>query len=102
MISFFSFRGRDELGGNRYRKYRLRYRHMKVKNSSEPVLGTPKVGTELVLRILRFGKFATSTQYYLLISNHEFHTNNIINIQLFWLIFFRLFFTVFTFSFYSC
>ncbi|MFS8020508.1 hypothetical protein Hanom_Chr16g01416391 [Helianthus anomalus] len=69
---------------------------MKVKIGSEPVLGTPKVGTELVLRILRlFGKFDTGAQYYLLISDHEFHTNNIINIQLFWLIFFRLFFIVF-------
>ncbi|MFS7903009.1 hypothetical protein Hanom_Chr01g00018601 [Helianthus anomalus] len=56
---------------------------MKVKIGSEPILETPKVGTELVLRILRLGKFGTDTQYYLLISDHEFHTNNIINIQLF-------------------
>ncbi|MFS8031922.1 hypothetical protein Hanom_Chr17g01551571 [Helianthus anomalus] len=68
---------------------------MKVKIGSEPVLGTPKVGTESVLRILRFGKYGTGTQYYLLISDHGFHTNNVINRQLFWLIFFRLFFTVF-------
>ncbi|MFS7931320.1 hypothetical protein Hanom_Chr04g00354571 [Helianthus anomalus] len=60
---------------------------MKVKIGSEPVLKTPKVGTELVLRILLFGKFSTGTQYYLLISD----PNNIINIQFFWLIFFRLF-----------
>ncbi|MFS8033208.1 hypothetical protein Hanom_Chr17g01566801 [Helianthus anomalus] len=62
MISFFSFRGKDELGGNRYRKYRLQYRYMKVKIGREPVPGTPKIGTELVLRILRFGKFSTGTQ----------------------------------------
>ncbi|MFS7889094.1 hypothetical protein Hanom_Chr00s000003g01602871 [Helianthus anomalus] len=68
---------------------------MKVKIGSEPVLGTPKVGTELVLRILRFEKFGTGTHCYLLISDHKFHMNNISNIQLFWLIFFRLFFTVF-------
>ncbi|MFS7950538.1 putative microtubule-severing ATPase [Helianthus anomalus] len=80
MISFFfSFRLRDELSGNRYRKYRLQYRYMKVKFGSEPVLGTPKVGTELVLRILWFGKFGTGTHYYLLISDYGFHTN-IINI----------------------
>ncbi|MFS7943159.1 hypothetical protein Hanom_Chr06g00497031 [Helianthus anomalus] len=30
---------------------------MKVKNSSEPVPRTPKVGTELVLKIFWFGKF---------------------------------------------
>ncbi|MFS7991779.1 hypothetical protein Hanom_Chr12g01074701 [Helianthus anomalus] len=66
---------------------------MKVKIGSEPVLGTPKVGTELVLGILLFVKFGTGTQYHLLISDHVFHTN-IINIQLFWLIFFRLFFIV--------
>ncbi|MFS8006506.1 hypothetical protein Hanom_Chr14g01249991 [Helianthus anomalus] len=68
---------------------------MKVKIGSEPVLETPKVGTELVLRILLFGKFGIGTQYYLPISDFGFHTNNIINIQLFWLIFFRLFFIVF-------
>ncbi|MFS7940268.1 hypothetical protein Hanom_Chr05g00462471 [Helianthus anomalus] len=56
---------------------------MKVKIGSEPVLGTTTFDTELVLRILRFGKFGTGTQYYLLISDHGFHTNNIINIQLF-------------------
>ncbi|KAJ0468669.1 hypothetical protein HanIR_Chr14g0699221 [Helianthus annuus] len=82
MISFLSFRGTDEPGGNRYRKYRLRYRYMKVKIGSNSVPGTPKVGTKLVM-ILRFGKFGTGTQYYLLISDHGFHTNNIINIQLF-------------------
>ncbi|MFS7947081.1 hypothetical protein Hanom_Chr06g00543861 [Helianthus anomalus] len=49
---------------------------MKVKTSSEPVLGTPKVGTELVLKIIRFGKFGIGTQYHLLISDHGFHTNN--------------------------
>ncbi|MFS7965558.1 hypothetical protein Hanom_Chr09g00763661 [Helianthus anomalus] len=39
----------------------------------------------------------------LLISDHGFHTNNIVTIQLFWLIFFRLSFSVFSkFSFYSC
>ncbi|KAF5811064.1 hypothetical protein HanXRQr2_Chr04g0177121 [Helianthus annuus] len=81
MISFFSFRGRDKLGGNRYRKYRLRYRHTKEKSVANGT--TLKVGTELLLRILRFGKFGTGTQYYLLISDHGFHTNNIINIQLF-------------------
>ncbi|MFS8020193.1 hypothetical protein Hanom_Chr15g01412721 [Helianthus anomalus] len=101
MISFFSFKGRDKLDVNRYRKYRLRYRYMKVKFGTEPVLGTPKFGTELVLRILRFRKFGTGTRNYLLISDHMFHTN-IINIQLFLLIFFQLFFTVFTFSFYFC
>ncbi|MFS7939222.1 hypothetical protein Hanom_Chr05g00449141 [Helianthus anomalus] len=95
MISFFSFRDRDEHGGNRYRKYRLRYRHMKVKIGSEPVLGTPKVGTELVLRILWFRKFGTDAQYYLLISDHEFHTNNIINIQLFCFIFSSIIFYCF-------
>ncbi|MFS7888952.1 hypothetical protein Hanom_Chr00s000002g01601081 [Helianthus anomalus] len=61
---------------------------MKVKNSSEPVLGTPKVGTEFVLKIFWFGKFGTGTQNNLLISDHRFHTNNIVTIQLFWLIFF--------------
>ncbi|MFS8012065.1 hypothetical protein Hanom_Chr14g01316401 [Helianthus anomalus] len=47
------------------------------------------------MRIFRFRKFGTATQYYLLISDHGFHPNNIITIQLFWLIFFRLFFIVF-------
>ncbi|MFS7970580.1 hypothetical protein Hanom_Chr09g00822621 [Helianthus anomalus] len=56
---------------------------MKIKIGSEPVLETQIVGTELVLRILVFGKFGTGTQYYLLIFDHGFHTNNIINIQLF-------------------
>ncbi|MFS8000680.1 hypothetical protein Hanom_Chr12g01181231 [Helianthus anomalus] len=65
---------------------------MKVKNGSEPVLGTPKVGTELVLKIFRFGKFGTGTQNNLLISDHGFHTNNIVTIQLFWLFFFYIFF----------
>ncbi|MFS8000321.1 hypothetical protein Hanom_Chr12g01176961 [Helianthus anomalus] len=51
MISFFSFRGRDELDANRYRKYRLRYQYMKVKTGSKLVPGTLKVGTELVLKI---------------------------------------------------
>ncbi|MFS7980534.1 hypothetical protein Hanom_Chr10g00940581 [Helianthus anomalus] len=41
---------------------------MKVKNGSEPAPGTPKVGTELVLKIFRFGKFGTGTQNNLLIS----------------------------------
>ncbi|MFS8009852.1 hypothetical protein Hanom_Chr14g01290231 [Helianthus anomalus] len=31
------------------------------KKGSEPVPGTPKVGTELVLKIFRFGKFGTGT-----------------------------------------
>ncbi|KAJ0601344.1 hypothetical protein HanIR_Chr03g0127231 [Helianthus annuus] len=77
---------------------------MKVKNGSKPVPGTPKVGTESVLKIFRFGKFGTGNQNNLLISDHGFHTNNIVTIQLFWLIFFRLYFSVFfsTFSFYSC
>ncbi|MFS8017076.1 hypothetical protein Hanom_Chr15g01376001 [Helianthus anomalus] len=74
---------------------------MKIKTGNEPVSGTPKVGTELVLKIFQFGNFGTSTHYHLLISDHEFHTN-IITIQLFWLIFFRLFFSVFFKFFYSC
>ncbi|MFS7971299.1 hypothetical protein Hanom_Chr09g00831121 [Helianthus anomalus] len=41
---------------------------MKVKNGSELVPGTPKVGTELVLKIFRFDKFGTGTQNNLLIS----------------------------------
>ncbi|MFS8018035.1 hypothetical protein Hanom_Chr15g01387421 [Helianthus anomalus] len=73
---------------------------MKVKNGSEPVPGTPKVGNELVLKIFRFGKFGTGTQNNLLISDHGFHTNNIITIQLFWLIFFRLSFSVFFYIFF--
>ncbi|MFS7996737.1 hypothetical protein Hanom_Chr12g01133321 [Helianthus anomalus] len=60
---------------------------MKVKNGSEPIPRTPKFGTELVLMIFRFGKFGTDTQYHLLISDHVFHTNNIITI-IFLLIFF--------------
>ncbi|MFS7946983.1 hypothetical protein Hanom_Chr06g00542681 [Helianthus anomalus] len=32
------------------------------KNGNEPVLETPKVGTKLVLKIFRFGKFGTGTQ----------------------------------------
>ncbi|MFS7933599.1 hypothetical protein Hanom_Chr04g00381761 [Helianthus anomalus] len=73
---------------------------MKIKNSSEPVQGTPKVGTELVLKIFRFGKFGIGTENNLLISDHEFHTNNIVAIQLFWLIFFRLSFSVFFYIFF--
>ncbi|MFS7906490.1 hypothetical protein Hanom_Chr01g00059851 [Helianthus anomalus] len=56
---------------------------MKVKTDSEPVPCTPKVGTELVLKIFQFGKFGTGTQYRLLISDHGFHMNNNITIQLF-------------------
>ncbi|MFS8018238.1 hypothetical protein Hanom_Chr15g01389761 [Helianthus anomalus] len=73
---------------------------MKVKTSSEPVPGTPKVGTKLVIRIFRFGKFGTVTQYHLLISEYGFHTNNFITIQLFWLIFFWLSFSVFIYIFF--
>ncbi|KAM0012005.1 hypothetical protein Hdeb2414_s0057g00758421 [Helianthus debilis subsp. tardiflorus] len=73
---------------------------MKVKNSSEPVPGVPKVSTELVLKIFRFGKFGTVNQNNLLISEHGFHTNNIVTIQLFWLIFFRLSFSVFFYIFF--
>ncbi|MFS8032864.1 hypothetical protein Hanom_Chr17g01562701 [Helianthus anomalus] len=69
---------------------------MKVKNDGEPVPGTPKVGIELVLKIFRFGKFGTGTQNNLLISDHGVHTNNIVTILLFWLIFFRLSFSVFS------
>ncbi|MFS7900028.1 hypothetical protein Hanom_Chr16g01427431 [Helianthus anomalus] len=61
---------------------------MMVKNGSEPVPIMPKVGTELVIKIFRFGKFGTGTHNNLLISNHGFHTNNIVTIQFFWLIFF--------------
>ncbi|MFS8032310.1 hypothetical protein Hanom_Chr17g01556071 [Helianthus anomalus] len=64
---------------------------MNMKTGSEPVPATPKVGTELVLKIFRFRKFGTSSQYHLLISEHEFYTNNIITIQLFGLIFFGYF-----------
>ncbi|MFS7912230.1 hypothetical protein Hanom_Chr02g00127491 [Helianthus anomalus] len=53
------------------------------KNGSEPVPVTPKVGTELVLKIFRFDKFGAGTQNNLLISDHEFHTNNSGTIQLF-------------------
>ncbi|MFS8001701.1 hypothetical protein Hanom_Chr13g01193401 [Helianthus anomalus] len=56
---------------------------MKVKTGSEPVPVTPKVDTELVVRIFRFRKFGTGTQYHLPISDHGFHMNNIITIQLF-------------------
>ncbi|MFS7953685.1 hypothetical protein Hanom_Chr07g00621541 [Helianthus anomalus] len=56
------------------------YKYMKVKNCSEPVPGTPKVGTELLLKIFQFEKFGTDTQYHLLISDNGFHTKNIINI----------------------
>ncbi|MFS7976290.1 hypothetical protein Hanom_Chr10g00890731 [Helianthus anomalus] len=45
---------------------------MKVKTSSEPVPGTPKVGIELVLKIFRFENLGTSTQYHLLIFDHGF------------------------------
>ncbi|KAF5810590.1 hypothetical protein HanXRQr2_Chr04g0171341 [Helianthus annuus] len=71
---------------------------MKVKNDSELVPGTSKVGTESVLKIFRFGKFGTDTQNNLLISDHGFHTNNIVTIQLFLLIFFRLSFSVFFYT----
>ncbi|MFS7971540.1 hypothetical protein Hanom_Chr09g00834061 [Helianthus anomalus] len=50
---------------------------MKVKIGSESVLEAPKVGTELVLRILLFGKFGTGTQYYLLISDHGFYRTSL-------------------------
>ncbi|MFS8034479.1 hypothetical protein Hanom_Chr17g01581591 [Helianthus anomalus] len=53
------------------------------KNDGEPVLETAKVGTELVLKIFRFDKLGTGTHNNLLISDHGFHTNNIVNIQLF-------------------
>ncbi|MFS7936723.1 hypothetical protein Hanom_Chr05g00419141 [Helianthus anomalus] len=56
---------------------------MKVKTGSEPVPGTPNVSTKLVLRIFRFRKFGTGTHYYLLISDYEFLSNNIITIKLF-------------------
>ncbi|MFS7970079.1 hypothetical protein Hanom_Chr09g00816781 [Helianthus anomalus] len=56
---------------------------MKIKTGSEPVLGTPNVSTELVLRFFRFRKFGTDTHYYLLISDYGFLSNNIITIQLF-------------------
>ncbi|MFS7963849.1 hypothetical protein Hanom_Chr08g00743131 [Helianthus anomalus] len=56
---------------------------MKVKTDSEPLTRTPKVGTELVLMIFRFGKIGISTQYHLLISGNGFHTNNIISIKFF-------------------
>ncbi|MFS7899277.1 hypothetical protein Hanom_Chr00s050549g01779731 [Helianthus anomalus] len=56
---------------------------MNVKTGSEPVPGTPNVGTELVLRIFRFRKFGTGTHYYLLISDYGFLSNNIIIIQIF-------------------
>ncbi|MFS7889354.1 hypothetical protein Hanom_Chr00s000003g01605971 [Helianthus anomalus] len=56
---------------------------MKVKIGSEPVPRMPKVGTELVLMVFRFGKFGIDTQYHLLIYDHGFHTNNIIIINFF-------------------
>ncbi|MFS8002456.1 hypothetical protein Hanom_Chr13g01202271 [Helianthus anomalus] len=56
---------------------------MKVKTGSEPVLGTPNVSTELVLRIFRFRKFGIGTHYYLLISDYGLVPNKIITIQLF-------------------
>ncbi|MFS8020415.1 hypothetical protein Hanom_Chr16g01415301 [Helianthus anomalus] len=56
---------------------------MKVNTSSELVPVTPKVGTELVLKIFQFKKVGSGTQYHLPISDHGFHTNNIISIQLF-------------------
>ncbi|MFS7950341.1 hypothetical protein Hanom_Chr07g00582061 [Helianthus anomalus] len=73
---------------------------MKVKNGSEPVPGTPKVSTEFVLKIFRFDKFGTGTQNNLLISDHGFHMNKMVTIQLFWLIFFRLSFSVFFYIFF--
>ncbi|MFS7918556.1 hypothetical protein Hanom_Chr03g00202571 [Helianthus anomalus] len=73
---------------------------MKVKNGNKPVAGTSKVGTELVLKIFWVGKFGSGTQINLLIFDHGFHTNNIVNIQLFWLIFFRLSFSVFFYIFF--
>ncbi|MFS7888444.1 hypothetical protein Hanom_Chr00s000001g01595131 [Helianthus anomalus] len=39
--------------------------------------------TPNTLRIFRFRKFGTGTNYYLLISDYEFLPNNIITIQLF-------------------
>ncbi|MFS8018376.1 hypothetical protein Hanom_Chr15g01391361 [Helianthus anomalus] len=65
----------------------VRYRYMKVKNGTGLVQLSvhegknryaPKVGTEFLLKIFQFGKFSTGTQYHLLISDHGFHTNNII------------------------
>ncbi|MFS7923695.1 hypothetical protein Hanom_Chr03g00263781 [Helianthus anomalus] len=56
---------------------------MKVKTGSEPVSETPKVSTELVIKIFGFGKFGTGTQCHFLISDYKFHTNNIITIQIF-------------------
>ncbi|MFS7977344.1 hypothetical protein Hanom_Chr10g00902921 [Helianthus anomalus] len=73
---------------------------MKVKNGSEPVPRTPKVGTELVFKIFRFGKFGIAIQNNLLFSDHGFDTKNIVDIQLFCLIFFRLSFSVFFYSFF--
>ncbi|MFS7948856.1 hypothetical protein Hanom_Chr06g00564761 [Helianthus anomalus] len=73
---------------------------MKVKNGSELVPGTSKVGTELVLKIFRFDKFGTGTHNNLLIVDHGFHTNNIVTIQFFWLIFFRLSFSIFFYIFF--
>ncbi|MFS8010139.1 hypothetical protein Hanom_Chr14g01293491 [Helianthus anomalus] len=101
---FFSFRDRDELSANRYwyRKYRLQYWYMKVKTGSEPVPRMPKVGTELVFMIFRFGKFGIDTQYYLLISDYGFHTNNTIIIKKIWLIFFWLSFSIFFLHFLFC
>ncbi|MFS7987744.1 hypothetical protein Hanom_Chr11g01026531 [Helianthus anomalus] len=65
---------------------------MKVKTGSEPVPRTPKVGTELVIMIFRFGKFGTDTQYHLPISDHGFHTNNFITINVFFVDFLSVIF----------
>ncbi|MFS7984475.1 hypothetical protein Hanom_Chr11g00986881 [Helianthus anomalus] len=59
--------------------------------------------TELVPKLFRFGKYGTGTQYHLFISEDGFHPYNIITIKHFWLIFFRLSFSVFFYIiFYSC
>ncbi|MFS7963855.1 hypothetical protein Hanom_Chr08g00743201 [Helianthus anomalus] len=68
---------------------------MKEKAGNEPVPRMPTVSTELVLRIFRFMKFSTGTEYYLFINDHGFHLNNIITIQLFLLIFFGYFLVFF-------
>ncbi|MFS7923673.1 hypothetical protein Hanom_Chr03g00263541 [Helianthus anomalus] len=90
--------------GYQYRKDRLQYRYMKVKKVVNRYQKRQKPVPNLVLKNFWFGKFGTGTQNNLLISDHEFHTNNIVTIQLFLLIFFRLSFSIFfsTFSFYSC
>ncbi|MFS8024455.1 hypothetical protein Hanom_Chr16g01463441 [Helianthus anomalus] len=56
---------------------------MKVKTGNKPVPRAPKVCSEFVLNIFRLEKFGTDTQYHLFISDHGFHTNNFITIQLF-------------------